>query len=421
MSMNQVPHDIGIDNTLALSQEGYLFIKNRVDKYQSDVFETQLFWQKVICITGKEAAEVFYDSERFLRQGAAPKRVQKTLTGENAIQGMDGEAHIHRKALFLSLMTPDNQKCLAMLVQDEWGTVVHKWKNLKEVNLFEEAKVILCKTACLWAGVPLLESEITSRAEDFAAMVDAFGAVGPRHWKGRSSRTRTEEWIKTVIENVRFGRQKAPEDSALFAMAFHKELDGNMLDTSMSAKELINILRPIVAVSTYIAFMALALYDYPKHTHKLLTGDDNELEMFVQEVRRYYPFTPFIGAKVKKDFVWNQCKFMEGVLVLLDVYGINHDSRLWDNPYSFEPERFRDFSGDPFAFIPHGGGDPAKGHRCPGEGFTVEIMKVSLDFLVNNIEFVVPQQDLSYDMAKIPTFPKSGFIMNSIKQKEKRK
>lgn len=43
MSMNQVPHDKGIDNTLALSQEGYLFIKNRVDKFQSDVFETQLF------------------------------------------------------------------------------------------------------------------------------------------------------------------------------------------------------------------------------------------------------------------------------------------------------------------------------------------------------------------------------------------
>ncbi|MGL5435435.1 MAG: cytochrome P450 [Lachnospiraceae bacterium] len=417
MSMNQVPHDKEIDNTLALSQEGYLFIKNRADKYQSDIFETHLFGQKVMCMTGKEAAEIFYDSERFIRQGAAPKRVQKTLTGENAIQGMDGKAHSHRKALFLSLMSPDAQKCLAMLVQEEWNAVIPKWENSKEVDLFEEAKVILCKSACKWVGVPLLEAEITSRAEDFAAMVDAFGAVGPRHWKGRAARTRTEEWIKSVIKNVRIGRQNAPEDSALFAMAFHKELNGTILDTNMAAIELINILRPIVAVSTYIAFMALALYDYPKHTHNLLSGDNNELEMFVQEVRRYYPFTPFVGAIVKKDFVWNQCEFKEGVLVILDVYGINHDSRLWDNPYSFEPERFRDFSGDPFAFIPHGGGDPSKGHRCPGEGFTVEIMKVSLDFLVNKIEFTVPEQDLRYDMAKIPTFPKSGFIMNTIKQK----
>ena len=33
--------------------------------------------------------------------------------------------------------------------------------------------------------------------------------------------------------------------------------------------------------------------------------------MFVQEVRRYYPFTPFLGARVKKDFVWNKCEFKE--------------------------------------------------------------------------------------------------------------
>lgn len=417
MSINQIPNDKGIDSTLALSQEGYLFIKNRADKHKSDIFETHLFGQKVICITGKEAAKLFYDPELFLRQGVAPKRVQKTLFGENAIQGMDGKAHVHRKALFLSLMTPDNEKRLASLVEEEWKAVIPKWENSEEVNLFEEAKYILCKAACLWAGVPIPESEIASRASDFAAMVDAFGVVGPRHWKGKTARTKTEEWIMTVIENVRIGREKAPEDSALYAMAFHKDLNGNLLDTSMAAIELINVLRPIVAISTYITFTALALYEYPDSKRKLLSDNNNELELFVQEVRRYYPFTPFLGAKVKKDFVWKEYEFKESELVMLDVYGINHDSRLWNEPYSFQPERFRNFSGDPFVFIPQGGGDPSKGHRCPGEGIVVETMKVSLDLLVNKIEFTVPEQDLSYDMDKIPTFPKSGFIMNTIKQK----
>lgn len=262
------------------------------------------------------------------------------------------------------------------------------------------------------------ESEIKDRADDFAAMVDAFGAVGPRHWKGRTARTRAEEWIKTIIENVRIGRQKTPEDSALFAMAFYKGFDGNMPDAGMAAKELINVLRPTVAVSTYIVFMALALYEYPEHKSKLLAGNNDELLMFVQEVRRYYPFTPFVGAKVKKDFVWKQCDFKEGDLVILDVYGINHDSRLWDNPFSFQPERFRNFNGDPFAFIPQGGGDTSTGHRCPGEGITIEIMKASLNFFVNKIEYTVPEQNLSYDMARIPTLPKSGFIIKNIKQKQ---
>ena len=48
---------------------------------------------------------------------------------------------------------------------------------------FDEAKKVLCRAACEWAGVPLKDSEVKERAEDFTDMVDAFGAVGPRHWK----------------------------------------------------------------------------------------------------------------------------------------------------------------------------------------------------------------------------------------------
>ncbi len=411
----QVPHDKS--HTLSLSQEGYLFIKNRIDQYHSNLFEVHLLGQKVICMSGEEASRVFYDSERFQRNGAAPNRVQKTLFGVNAIQTMDGEAHIQRKHLFMSLMTPTHEKRLAELTMEKWQASINEWKGAEKVVLFDEAKNILCWTACHWAGVPLSESEISHRAEDFSAMVDAFGAVGPRHWKGRIARTRAEEWIRGVIEDVRSGKLNTEKDSALYAMAFHRELDGRQLDTQMAAVELINILRPIVAISTFITFTALALHRHSECKEKLLSGHSNDLEMFVEEVRRYYPFTPFLGAIVRKDFIWNQCEFKEGTLVLLDIYGTNHDSRIWENPYEFRPERFKERNINLFDFIPQGGGDPAKSHRCPGEGITVEIMKTSLDFLVNKIEFEVPDQDLSYSLTRIPTLPKSGFVMSNIRRK----
>lgn len=185
----------------------------------------------------------------------------------------------------------------------------------------------------------------------------------------------------------------------------------------MAAVELINVLRPIVAISTFITFSALALHEHPKCKEKLLVGDGNVFEMFVQEVRRYYPFAPFIGARVRKNFIWNQYEFKEEMLVLLDIYGTNHDSRIWENPYEFQPERFKEWKGNSFDFIPQGGGTPDKGHRCPGEGITIEIMKASLDFLVNKIEFEVPDQDLSYSLVKMPTLPESEFVMSNIKRK----
>ncbi|MDL5143880.1 cytochrome P450 [Bacillus atrophaeus] len=413
----QVPHDKALDNSLAMMREGYLFIKNRVDRYQSDLFETRLLGQKAICMSGEEAAKVFYDPERMKRNGALPKRLLKTLFGVDAIQTMDGDAHTHRKLLFMSLMTPPHQKRLAELAMDQWLAALSKWEGAEKVELFEEAKNVLCKIACQWAGVPLEESEVKERADDFSAMVDAFGAVGPRHWKGRRARPRAEEWIRDIIENVRAGKTEAEKGTALYEMAFHTELDGSRLDTQMAAVELINVLRPIVAISTFITFSALALHNHPEYKEKLKSGNGDDLEMFVQEVRRFYPFGPFLGAQARKDFVWNQCEFKEGMLVLLDLYGTNHDARLWEDPNEFRPERFKDRNEQLFDLIPQGGGDPAKGHRCPGEGITIEVMKVTLDFLINHIEYEVPEQDLSYSLVRMPSLPESGFVMSRIRRK----
>jgi fatty-acid peroxygenase len=417
LTNEKVPRDKAPDRTINLMKEGYQFIKNGVNQYQSDLFETHLLGQKILCMSGEEAVKIFYDQERFQRKGAAPKRIQKTLFGENAIQGMDGDAHIHRKQLFMSLMKSTHQIELSKLVSDEWEASISKWEVMDHIVLFDEAKIILCRIACQWAGVPLLEDEVKERAEDFNSMVDAFGAVGPRHHKGRKARDTAEEWIKGIIEAVRADKLTAKYGYPLYEMAFHKDLDGNLLDAQMAAIELINVIRPIVAISTFITFSALALEDYPIYKEKLKTADSKEFEVFAQEVRRFYPFGPFLGAKVRKDFIWNNYEFKKGMLVMLDIYGTNHDSRIWDSPFDFRPERFFERKENLYDFLPQGGGDPSTGHRCPGEGITVEIMKATLAFLVNKIEYEVPAQDLSFSLSKMPTLPKSGFVMINITSK----
>jgi len=415
-SKTEVPEEKTLDNILAVIREGYPFIKNRVERYGEDIFETRLLGQKVICMSGKEAAEVFYDSSRFKRKGAAPKRVQKTLFGVNAIQSMDGEAHRKRRQIFLNLMSRDEQNRLNEMVSQQLNSSIPKWQQEEEIVLFDEMNRILCKVICDWAGVPLMEPEINDRAKEFSDMVEAFGAVGPRHWQGRNARKNVEAWIRKVIENVRSGKLKAEEGTAVYEMAFYTEPKGTELDVQMAAEELINVLRPFVAIATYMTFAALALHDYPETKKQLQTGDDKALENFVQEVRRFYPFAPFLGARVKSDFVWNGCPFKKNMLVLLDVYGTNHDERIWDHPYEFRPNRFNDWSGNWYNFIPQGGGDPVDGHRCPGEWTTVEMMKTTTDFLTNQIDYDVPDQDFSFSLSKMPTLPKSGFVMSHIRK-----
>ncbi|WP_078382240.1 cytochrome P450 [Sutcliffiella halmapala] len=418
MHKQEIPQDKTLDNSLALIMEGYEFIQNRCRKYDSDIFQTRLMGEKVVCMSGEEAAKVFYDNERFRRKGAAPKRIQKTLFGENAIQTMDGSAHTHRKLLFLSLMTPERVELLKKLLRSEWIKKGKELEEKEEVVLFDEAQELLCRVACQWAGVPLDEKEVRNRAEDFGLMVDAFGAVGPRHWQGMKARRRGENWIREVIEDIRAGKLEAPKDTAAYSMAFHQEQSGEQLDANMAAIELINVLRPIVAIATYITFGALAIYEYPECKEKLQLGDKDYLEMFVQEIRRFYPFGPFLGARVRRDFTWAQHEFTEGDLVLLDMYGTNHDERIWGNPNEFRPERFYDWDGNLFDLIPQGGGDEVKGHRCPGENVTIEVIKESIKFLTGKIEYTVPaKQDLRYSLVRMPTLPKSKFLITNVKAK----
>lgn len=129
-----------------------------------------------------------------------------------------------------------------------------------------------------------------------------------------------------------------------------------MLPVDVAAVELINILRPTVAVAQFIAFAAHALYHYPGSRRFIDSAADEETELFVQEVRRFYPFFPFIGGRVREPFDWQGYHFESRTWVMLDVYGTDRDPRLWENPESLQPDRFRGWDGSAFNFIPQGGG-----------------------------------------------------------------
>lgn len=177
--------------------------------------------------------------------------------------------------------------------------------------------------------------------------------------------------------------------------------------------EVINILRPIVAISIFINFIELAVHYYPEEREKLESGDEKYIQMFVQEVRRFYRFFPFVAAVVKKDCTWKGFKFEEGTLTILDLYGTNHDPEVWENHDVFNPNRFANWEGGLYDFIPQGGGDYFLGHWCAGEWVTIEVMKVGLDYLVNRMDYEIPEQDLSFSMVSLPSIPHSKIVIEN--------
>lgn len=398
-----------MDSTIGILSKGYTYFQEKFNQNQTDILETRLLLKKTIAMRGEEAAQLFYDQKKFKRDGATPKRFQKTLFGVGGVQGLDSTDHEHRKALFMQCMKPDLLSKMNQLVEKYWLIALDDWKKQKQVNLFRESEKILTQASCEWVGVPLHENEINLRTNQLADMIDASGAVGRRHRQGRTARKKAEKWISKLVDDIRNKRMRIEENSILFVFSFHKDLNGNLLEKRIIAVEILNLLRPIVAIARYLVFMALAIHDHTEYIKRFQHGSEDLYHAFVQEVRRFYPFFPFTAAIVKQPFEYKGIHFFTGRRVILDLYATNHDQRIWDAPNLFKPERFLEWKENAFNFIPQGGGDHDHNHRCAGEWMTIQVMEVVLKILINRMTYTVPPQDLSIKMNRIPAIPKSEF------------
>ncbi|HSI66092.1 MAG TPA: cytochrome P450 [Planococcus sp. (in: firmicutes)] len=411
-----VPKTKEFDTTLALVKEGYNFIPSRRKELGSDIFKTRLMGQKAICIAGEEAAAIFYDPNIFKREGAAPKFLELSLLGTGGIHGRDGEDHHQLKRMFLSMMTPERLEDMKSMMIEELDVKAREWEHKDQVVLMDDLREVLTRAICRWAGLPLKESEVAQRTKELSDMVDSFDVDKIRYPAGVKARKSQEKWLEGIIRDIRDGKYNPPPYTAAYIVANHKEPNGKYLDLHTAAVDLNNAYRPTLAVAYFMVFGTMALHEHPETKEKLKEDKNNYSQMFSQEVRRYYPFAPAMAALVKRNFRWRDHSFKKNTLVVLDIFGTNRHPDSWQDADQFIPERFMNWRGSPFAFVPQGGGDHHIGHRCAGEWMTVMLMRAYFKYMTENITYDVPEQDLNYDMTRFPTMPKSKFIIRNVKR-----
>ncbi|GAA3970258.1 cytochrome P450 [Allohahella marinimesophila] len=413
--MSDIPKDSALDSTLAILSDGYEFIQKRRRRYESDIFRIRLMLKPTVCIGGEEAAEVFYKPERFTRKGALPKPILWSLQDEGSVAVLDAAEHHRRKQMFMSMMTPGSIGGLSELFTDAWREAIPGWSGDKPVSLLGSINRVICKAVCTWSGVNLSENELDKRTSELAAMIDGAGTAGPRNWRGLWLRRRTEKWARALIRQVRRGGVEVAPNRPLSIIAFHEDAQGDQLSEEVAAVELLNILRPTVAIGRYVMFAGHALHVHEPDRKRLLE-DDDYLTSFVQEVRRYYPFFPFAGGLVREPFKWRSHEFRKGDLVLLDLYGTNRDEAIWKNADQFNAARFLEADITPFNLIPQGGGTFDINHRCAGEWLTIEMLKQAVRMLVGEMAYKVPEQDLAIDLSRMPAQPPEGFLISDVKR-----
>jgi fatty-acid peroxygenase len=401
------------DSSASFLHRGYTFIGWHCDRLGVDAFRTRLMFRPLLCMRGEAAAELFYAPGAFTRVGAVPRSAGRLLQDEGSVQMLDGAAHRHRKSLFIAMAGAGASRQLAEIFEEEWHSALQQWKGRSSVVLQKELIVLLTRAGMRWAGIDPAGQNVAARAREFGAMVENAGSVGPANLMARLHRHRTERWARGLIEEMRLkaGAGTTPA-TPLGALATFTDEAGQPLDAGDAAVELINLLRPIVAIGRFVVFAAVALEQQPQWADRFRAGELGELTNFVNEVRRFYPFFPFMAGVALRPFEWDGEELPAGTWVMLDLYGTNHDPRLWSHPGSFRPERFHTERITPNNLVPQGAGDPAAGHRCPGEDITVGLLETAVRLLAE-ARLALPTQDLSISLRRIPALPASGVILSA--------
>jgi fatty-acid peroxygenase len=407
-----IPRLTTIDSTARFLADGYAFVGRQARRAGSDVFRTRLMLRPVVCLSGAEAARLFYGSGRFTRSGALPLSVVHLLQDAGSVQTLDGAAHDHRKLVFLATQREEQVARLIDVFGDEWHRAAARWAGMTRVNLYRESVGVLARSATRWAGLGEAPAWL---ADELSTMVYRAATVGPLNWAARLRRHRAERWARTRIEEIRSGTRAVAADSLAATIANHLDLEGRMLTTDVAAVELLNILRPTVAVARFIVFAALALHRRPQWVARCAAGADDDRLHFAQEVRRYYPFFPVIGGVATDDLSFRGDTIRRGQWVLLDLFGTNRDARSWTEPDRFDPDRFRVWDGDPDTLVPQGGGDVARGHRCPGETATVALVVEAVRLLTTTMTYRVPDQDLRISLRRMPALTKDDFTIEDVR------
>lgn len=110
------------------------------------------------------------------------------------------------------------------------------------------------------------------------------------------------------------------------------------------------------------------------------------LNCVINETLRLYPPGPLlVPHETSQNCIVAGYDVPCGTMLLVNAYAIHRDSRWWDEPEKFKPERFQGKVAENrgFEFIPFGSGR----RKCPGEDLALRVVRLTLATLIHCFEW----------------------------------
>ncbi|CAN6338750.1 unnamed protein product [Urochloa humidicola] len=142
------------------------------------------------------------------------------------------------------------------------------------------------------------------------------------------------------------------------------------------------------------------------------------LRCIITETLRLKPLTPnHVPHEASRDCVIAGHAIARGTMVLVDVYSMQRDPNMWEDPEKFMPERFMDdanVKGDGRFMMPFGLGR----RKCPGEGLALRMVGMALGVMIQCFEWECAGEEVNLSEGSGLTMPMAVPLVALCKPRE---
>ena len=416
-----------VGDTLAFASDASGFLARRAREL-GPVFEINVFGHPTACFVGPEAFALILDDRNVERTSANPPHVE-AIFNPRAVPFLDGSTQRRRKRLLLKAFTESALDGYLPTIERVLARYTQRWEDKERFSWVPEINSLGFSIAgALFVG--------TDPGRDDPEIEEAFGKVAagilsvpinlPFTPYGQALKAR--DYLLSIVDRALDAGERATDGGTNVLGRLQQARDGDdRLGRDELRIETFHFFGAYSAVIGGLSFLVSALGRFPDAADRARAEVLREtptgpltlaslrkleyLDRFTREVRRAMPILPltFFG-RVKQEMTFHGVRIPAGHRAIGCIGATLLDPNTFAEPDRFDPDRWLNPSEpQKRAWVPHGGGNPAEGHRCAGEALADLTMRALAVHLLRGYQWTFdPGQDFAPTKDKLFATPVDG-------------
>jgi len=375
----------------------------RIQRLNADIVVYPIPSRPIHILTDPKLVKMVFrhDTKEIDKDSIDARVLDKVVDGPNVFTSVGEGARLHREGLKPTLASHDKLRELPKIVDSVVRKITSTWDG-QTIKLDDELQIITAQVlATVLFGEDNTDFVSTQVVDDVNTVIDFYSKTMKNLTLPWHARYFTREGRQFRVSR---NRLRSNFDSMVNTAELGSHLDSS--DPKAVEAEIFTLFfAGHATTATTLTWLLVALDDNPDVLKKIRDGDLSSRDVFRESLRLHPPFW-LIVRKVNTPFTISNedetYSFPKKSYIAYSSFAIHRDERYWDNPNSFDPDRWT--SQNSSAYFPFGVGP----RSCLGAGFAMTEGPQIINRIVNDFDFrITDRSSIKPDLANAIYTPTS--------------